>query len=124
MHYEGDAQVGGRLASVGQRLLDTSAKAIIRQSLEGLEQQVQARTEAPATNSETAAAPPLAEAPTQLQFATGVARNMLEEIVPPDRRDEVVAKGLLVMAGLVLVRLLGEWWMNRLAQKIADRIQK
>jgi carbon monoxide dehydrogenase subunit G len=38
MAYEGDAQVGGRIASVGQRLLDSSAKSIIRQSLEGLNQ--------------------------------------------------------------------------------------
>jgi hypothetical protein len=66
----------------------------------------------------------MAEAPTQLQFATGVARNMLEELVPPDRRDEVLAKGLLVLGGIILVRLISEWWMNRLAQKIADRIQQ
>jgi carbon monoxide dehydrogenase subunit G len=38
MVYEGNAQVGGRIASVGQRLLDSSAKSIIRQSLEGLNQ--------------------------------------------------------------------------------------
>lgn len=124
LHYEGDAQVGGRLASVGQRLLDTSARAIIRQSLEGLEQQVQARTQAPAAGVESAEAPPMAEAPTQLQFATGVARNMLEEIVPPEKQGEILTKGLLVLGGLLLVRLLSEWWLNRLAQKIAGRIQK
>lgn len=123
LHYDGDAQVGGRLASVGQRLLDTSARAIIRQSLEGLDQQVQARTQKPETQTETAEAPPMAEAPTQLQFATGVAKNMLEELVPPERRDEVMAKGLLVLGGIILIRILSEWWMNRLAQKIADRIQ-
>jgi carbon monoxide dehydrogenase subunit G len=38
MAYEGNAQVGGRVASVGQRLLDSSARSIIRQSLEGLNQ--------------------------------------------------------------------------------------
>lgn len=38
MTYEGDAQVGGRIASVGQRLLDSSARSIIRQSLEALNQ--------------------------------------------------------------------------------------
>ena len=37
MHYSGDAQVGGRLASVGQRLMESSAQALIRQSLEALE---------------------------------------------------------------------------------------
>ena len=36
MVYDGEARVGGRIASVGQRLLDSSAKAIIRQSLEAL----------------------------------------------------------------------------------------
>ncbi|HEX6386476.1 MAG TPA: hypothetical protein VF177_17530, partial [Anaerolineae bacterium] len=74
--------------------------------------------------TETAEAPPMAEAPTQLQFATGVAKNMLEEFIPPERRDEVMTKGLLVLGSLILLRILSEWWMNRLAQKIADRIQK
>jgi carbon monoxide dehydrogenase subunit G len=36
MVYQGEAQVGGRIASVGQRLIDASAKSIIRQALEGL----------------------------------------------------------------------------------------
>ena len=36
MTYSGKAQVGGRIASVGQRLLDASAKSIIRQSLDAL----------------------------------------------------------------------------------------
>ncbi len=43
MHYAGKAQIGGRIASVGQRLLDSSAKSITKQALEGLEQQIQAR---------------------------------------------------------------------------------
>jgi len=42
--YEGDAQVGGRLAAVGQRLVESSAKAIIKQSMEGLNGAVKART--------------------------------------------------------------------------------
>ena len=44
MSYNGDAQVGGRIASVGQRLLDSSAKAIIKQSLEGLNGTLKARS--------------------------------------------------------------------------------
>ena len=36
MDYTGQAQIGGRVATVGQRLLDTSARSIIRQSLDGL----------------------------------------------------------------------------------------
>lgn len=34
--YAGDAKIGGRIASVGQRLMDSSAKAIIGQSLDAL----------------------------------------------------------------------------------------
>lgn len=41
--YEGDAQVGGRLAAVGQRLVESSAKAIIKQSLDGLNDAVKSR---------------------------------------------------------------------------------
>ena len=36
MEYEGDMQVGGRLASVGQRLIDTASKSMIRQGLDSL----------------------------------------------------------------------------------------
>lgn len=43
LHYTVDAKVGGRIASVGQRLLDSSSKVITRQALEGLEHQVAAR---------------------------------------------------------------------------------
>lgn len=42
MHYDSDVQVGGRVASVGQRLLDASSRAIVKQSLEGLHQQIKA----------------------------------------------------------------------------------
>jgi carbon monoxide dehydrogenase subunit G len=34
VHYEGDVQVGGTIAGVGQRLLDTSAKLIIKKFFE------------------------------------------------------------------------------------------
>ncbi len=39
--YQGQAHVGGRIASVGQRLIDSSAKAIIRQSLDALNSMLQ-----------------------------------------------------------------------------------
>jgi uncharacterized protein len=43
LHYDLDAEVGGRLAGVGQRLLESSAKSVARQGLAGLEQQLRAR---------------------------------------------------------------------------------
>lgn len=59
MAYNGTAQVGGRIASVGQRLLDASAKSIIRQSLEALNAYLQVQQAA----AEPAAAKPAAETP-------------------------------------------------------------
>lgn len=66
MHYTGEAKVSGRIASIGQRLMDTSARAIIKQSLENLEQQIVAthnaqNAPAPAEHEE---AIPQAEVPT------------------------------------------------------------
>ena len=40
--YDTDAQIGGKIASVGQRLIDASSRAIVKQSLEGLHQQIKA----------------------------------------------------------------------------------
>lgn len=45
MHYTGDAKVGGKIAAIGQRLLDMTAKAITKQSLKMLAQKVEKRIE-------------------------------------------------------------------------------
>ena len=58
LDYDSDVQVGGRIASVGQRLLDASSRAIVKQSLEGLHEQLKAL----AARSAPAPAPAPAEA--------------------------------------------------------------
>jgi carbon monoxide dehydrogenase subunit G len=123
LRYEGTAQVGGRIASVGQRLLDTSAKAIIRQSLAGLDQQVQARMQA---GSETASVVPITPTPqlSQTEFAAGVAKNMLEDMLPPEQRAALASKALPVLGAIVLVFIIDQWRMNRLARKVARMISK
>ncbi len=40
MKYDSEVKVGGRIASVGQRLLDASSRAIVKQSLESLHAQI------------------------------------------------------------------------------------
>lgn len=40
MHYSGDAKVGGKIAAVGQRLLDVAAKQIAKQSLKKLAERI------------------------------------------------------------------------------------
>ncbi len=47
VHYEGDVQVGGVIAGVGQRLLDTTAKLVIRKFFEKLTE-LAGETSAPA----------------------------------------------------------------------------
>lgn len=57
--YDADAQIGGKIASVGERLLDASARAITKQSLEGLHENIKIRS---AHVAATAAAPGAAAA--------------------------------------------------------------
>jgi uncharacterized protein len=44
--YDTDAQIGGKIASVGQRLIEASARAIVAQSLEGLHTNIKLRAAA------------------------------------------------------------------------------
>lgn len=62
VHYDIDTKIGGRIATVGQRLIDSSAKVITRQSLEGLEAQLAARQAAAEQEAIAAAAEQEAEA--------------------------------------------------------------
>lgn len=77
MHYAGEAQVGGRIAGVGQRLISSSARSIIRQGLEALDLQVQART---AARAAAPAAAPAAIDSTSIQS---------EEVIMTERSEPV-----------------------------------
>lgn len=61
LDYGGEAQIGGTIASVGQRLLDGAAKTLISQSLKALAAQIEARR-AGGSGSETVAGPAAASA--------------------------------------------------------------
>lgn len=91
MTYDGDSQVGGRIASVGQRLLESSAKAIIKQSLEGLNAVL-------ASSGESAAAP---VSPSQAEFAANVAREVAKDLIP-----KPVWIALALLAAAVIAYLL------------------
>jgi carbon monoxide dehydrogenase subunit G len=43
MRYASDVQVGGTIAAVGQRLLDSVARTMMKQALESLDREVQSR---------------------------------------------------------------------------------
>jgi len=106
MEYEGDAQVGGRIASVGQRLLDSSAKSIVKQSLEGLNAVVKGRVAAAREDraggtAEGAAAPasPQVEikAPSQLGFAANVAQDVASDLIPAKYWPFLIAGGIVLL---------------------------
>ena len=48
MTYSSDVQVGGRIAAVGQRLIESVAKMMTRQALDALNAELRARAEEPA----------------------------------------------------------------------------
>ena len=118
MHYTGTAQVGGRIASVGQRLLDSSAKAITKQSLDGLNQQIMARQQPPAAPAPqnghsngaatSVAAPVMVEkvsAPSEMEFALGVAKNMLDDAIPAEQRPMLFRIAVLFLVAFIAYTL-------------------
>lgn len=124
MHYTGEAQVGGRIASVGQRLLDSSAKALTRQSLDGLHEQIKARVQASANHHAEEALigtqPQTAEAntPSQVEFAMGVAKHLVDDLVPAPQRPKLIAASMIFLGSLVVLN----WWMNAIARKVAREV--
>jgi carbon monoxide dehydrogenase subunit G len=99
MEYDADAQVGGRIASVGQRLIDSSARAIIKESLEGLNANVQAR--ANVAEGEEA----VVIKANQAEFASKVAREVAKDLVPPAARVVLIALALVGIGVLIYLLL-------------------
>jgi carbon monoxide dehydrogenase subunit G len=101
--YDADAQVGGKIASVGQRLMESSARAIIKQSLEGLNAAVVARSQA----AHAAAVVPTAAAggPSQLHLAAGVAREVAKDLIPAGA-PRLIAVLVLILLAIMLLRVI------------------
>jgi carbon monoxide dehydrogenase subunit G len=97
--YEGDMQVGGRIAGVGQRLIDTASRSMIAQGLESLNNALKARTTAEEEGVAIEYAPP-----SEAKFAAAVARDVAREMLPPAQTLNVI---LLVAVAFLLGLLLG-----------------
>lgn len=147
MHYAGEAKVSGKIASVGQRLMDTSARAITKQSLENLETQIEAiqnaknappepAEELPSTPAESTAssptaesraaspstaAPPIPDTPSasSAQFAASIARELFNEFVPADKQ-----KWVLAALAFLALHLYLNWWANATARRVARRLEE
>jgi carbon monoxide dehydrogenase subunit G len=119
MAYEGTAQMGGRIASVGQRLMDSSAKSIIRQSLEGLNEYLKTQVAAQQITNSTAgkveageevaetAVPiptiPAYEPPSQTEVALNVAKDVASDIIPRQFWPYVIGAIVLLIIILLVI---------------------
>ena len=128
MRYDADAQVGGKIASVGQRLLEASARAITKQSLEGLNENIKIRDAAskaaakaavaaeeakPAAPPETEGSKSAAEAPVapppvvlkqvdQKALAASIAKEVTKSLVPPPVLIAIAVGVVILVLWLVL----------------------
>lgn len=103
LRYSLDAQVGGRMAAVGQRLMESSARVVSQQGLEGLAAQVETQAAAESEAGEPVAAPAL---PSPTKMAARFAGGLWTEMVPaPARR-------LLAICGWLLLGAAAGWWLR------------
>lgn len=128
LRYVGDVQIGGKIAGVSQRVMESTAKSLTRQGLQALDRQIAARL-APAPEAapplqaaegvrSAPAAPPApspapAEGPSLARVAAttaqDVARDLAADYVPPHQQEKVlwalVGAGAMLLF-VVLVRLV------------------
>jgi hypothetical protein len=91
-------QVGGRLASVGQRLIDTASKSMIAQGLESLNNALKVRMLGEEEGITVEYVPP-----SEAEFAAAVAKDVAREMLP---QAQVVAIVLAVVAAIALLIFL------------------
>ena len=140
LRYGGDVQVGGRIAGVGQRLIESTARSLTRQGLAALDAslsgagQATEETEKPAAETTTAGAPsaqspisnlqsPVSQpsstrapaSPSMVGIASEVARDVAKDLaadyIPADKQERVTWFALGALAMLAFVVLV------RLVQK-------
>jgi hypothetical protein len=94
LKYDGEMTIGGTLASVGQRMLDSVSKSMIRQGFEALDKALEARLAAQAGQQVADYKPP-----TEAEFAKGVAKDMTKDIM---KTTEVKMLLYVVPAAIIL----------------------
>ena len=99
LQYDMDAQIGGKIAGVGQRLLDSSARAISDQALAELGKIVSSQMEA----SQAGVEEELPAAPSEAEFAARVAKEVVSDLVPPERRALWVTAALAIVVVVIVV---------------------
>jgi len=97
MKYEGEVQIGGKIASVGQRLMDTASKSMIRQGLETLNKALETRV-AKSESQEVEYKPP-----SETEFAAAVAKDMAGEMLSSSRMIWIAVAVVIVIVIVAVI---------------------
>jgi carbon monoxide dehydrogenase subunit G len=100
MQYQGDMEVGGRLASVGQRMMDSVSKSLLKQGLDSINQALIANLDSEQTGEAVEY-----EAPSEAEFAASVAKDMAGEALSSRRLWWIVGAIIVVLIILAVVLL-------------------
>ncbi len=103
MAYEGEVNIGGALASVGQRMIDSVSKSMIRSGFATLDKALAARLAAKESGDEAAVE---YKAPTEAEFAKEVAKDMMGGVTQSAEGKLVVYIVPVVLALVLLAFLL------------------
>jgi carbon monoxide dehydrogenase subunit G len=98
MNYEGDLQFGGRLASVGQRLIDTASKSMIRQGLDAINTALQARLAAKSGRTDIDYT-----APSEAAFAAAVTKDILGQFISSSTTIYILVAIVIVIIIIVTI---------------------
>ena len=98
MKYEGEVQIGGKIASVGQRLMDTASKSMIRQGLETLNKALEARVAKSESQEEVEYNPP-----SEAEFAAAVAKDMAGEVLSSSQVVWIAVAVVIVIVAVILI---------------------
>ena len=102
LKYSGEMQIGGKLASVGQRLIDSVSKSMVRQGFEALDTALAARMAKKAGEEVDY------KAPTEAQFASAVAKDMGKSIL-----QVAEVRMVLYIVPVALVFLLAAFLLSK-----------
>jgi carbon monoxide dehydrogenase subunit G len=100
--YDGSGDVGGKIASVGQRLVETTGKSIVRQGLESLDRLTQAQLHPPEVEGEEIVIEEYVP-PSEFEVAKGVAKDVFQEYIPEERRVLVAVAGAALFIGVIFL---------------------
>jgi carbon monoxide dehydrogenase subunit G len=112
MKYTGELQIGGKLASVGQRLIETVGKSMTRQGLESLNKALQARLAGEGEGVKDAKDERVAYTPpSEVEFAATVAKDIVADVAAqvfsPENQTAWMA------AAVAIVGVLVGFWLGR-----------